>query len=154
MSALDRTSGRDATAEEEEGAERSGDVLPRWRRESEETVSLGRLPVSAALCPACRPRVLRSGALAWPGASESERAPRPRTVSAGAGSSTPAVGTRRSASWEGRAAEAEEDCLGLSPSSAAGPAASRQGVCPPPGSDGTFDYTGSGRGRSRPLALA
>lgn len=54
-------------------AGRRGDVLPRWRRESEETVSLGRLPVSAALCPARGPRDLGSRGPAWPGASEVER---------------------------------------------------------------------------------
>lgn len=63
-----------------------------------------------------------------------------------------AVGTRGSASWEGRAVEAGEDWLGLSPSAAASPAAGRQGVCPPPGSDGTFDT--SGRGVPAPLPRA
>lgn len=62
-----------------------------------------------------------------------------------------AVGTRGSASWEGKAAEAGEDWLGLSPSTAAGLAASRQGVCPPPESDGTCDT--SGRGVPAPLHL-
>jgi hypothetical protein len=61
-----------------------------------------------------------------------------------------AVGTRGSASWECKAAVAG-DWLGLSPSAAAKQAAGRQGVCPPPESDGTFDT--AGRGVPAPLHL-
>lgn len=60
-----------------------------------------------------------------------------------------AVGTRGSASWEGKAAEAG-DWLGLSPSAAARLASGRQGVCTPE-SDGTFDT--AGRGVPAPLHL-
>lgn len=52
-----------------------------------------------------------------------------------------AVGTRGSASWEGRAAEAGEDWLGLSPSVAARLAAGKGCVLQ---RDGTFDLSSPG----------
>lgn len=102
-------------------AEHRGDVLPRWRRESEETVSLGRLPVSAALCLACRPRALGipESCVVWPRRSSALRGAKEgvlgEAASAVAVAAARAVGTRASASWEeGRAAGAREDWLELS----------------------------------------